>query len=572
MIVMNKRFATTDLLFIAERTRKMSEGSSKRQVLLTLCPRNGPIAFRPIRSVVQHRVRSFVSQHAFDGVQEIASKMNGPALGDDHHPLGRWLGRTLFNENFTAMTIKQIYTGCIAHAAYYLESNGEAAIFDPLREVQPYIDRATADGATIKYVFETHFHADFVSGHLDLAAKTGATIVYGPTAKPGFEAHVATDGEVFNVGKAKVKVIHTPGHTMESSTYLLIDEQGEEHGIITGDTLFIGDVGRPDLAQHVIADLTEDKLAGHLFDSLRNKIMPLSDDLIVYPNHGAGSACGKNMSKETTDTLGHQKQVNYALDPKLTKEEFKKVLLAGLVPPPGYFPKNVLMNIQGYESLDKVLERGKRALNANEFEVVANEERPLVLDTRPAGEFAQGFIPNSVSIGLDSNFAMWVGELIPDIKQTILLVTEPGKEEESIVRLSRVGYDNAIGYLDGGFAAWKAAGKEVDTVQRINAAEFAQRYASKPLIFDVRKQSEFDSEHVVDAINVPLNRINEHLAQFPKDKPFILHCAGGYRSMIAASILKQRGWDNFVDVEGGFNAIKETPAARTEYVCPSTML
>ena len=470
------------------------------------------------------------------------------------------------------MTIKQIYTGCIAHAAYYLESDGEAAIFDPLREVEPYIDRAAADKAKIKYVFETHFHADFVSGHLDLAKKTGAIIVYGPTAKPGFEAHVATDGEVFSIGKAKVKVIHTPGHTMESTTYLVIDEKGKEHGIITGDTLFIGDVGRPDLAQHVIADLTEDKLAGYLFDSLREKIMPLSDDLIVYPNHGAGSACGKNMSKETTDTLGHQKQVNYALDPKLTKEEFKKALLTGLVPPPGYFPKNVLMNIQGYESLDTVMQRGKRALSVNDFEVVANEERPLVLDTRPAGVFAKGFIPNSVNIGLDSNFAMWVGELVPDIKQTILLVTEPGKEEESIIRLSRVGYDHTIGYLHGGFPAWKAAGKEVDTVKRITAAEFAQRYGEKPLLFDVRKKSEFESEHVVGAINIPLNVISQHLAEFPKDKPFILHCAGGYRSMIAASILKQRGWENFVDVENGFSGIKQTAVPRTAYVCPTTLL
>jgi glyoxylase-like metal-dependent hydrolase (beta-lactamase superfamily II)/rhodanese-related sulfurtransferase len=470
------------------------------------------------------------------------------------------------------MKIKQIYTGCIAHAAYYLESNGEVAIFDPLREVQPYIDQATADGAKVKYVFETHFHADFVSGHLDLAAKTGAKIVYGPTAKPGFEAHVATDGEVFNVGKAKVKAIHTPGHTMESTTYLVIDENGKEHGIITGDTLFIGDVGRPDLAQHVIADLTEDKLAGYLFDSLRNKIIPLSDELIVYPNHGAGSACGKNMSKETTDTLGNQKRTNYALRPDMTKEEFKKELLTGLTAPPGYFPKNVLMNIQGYESLDRVMDRGMRALNAADFEVVANEELPLVLDTRPAEVFAKGFIPNSVNIGLDSNFAMWVGEMVPDIKQAILLVTEPGKEEESIIRLSRVGYDNTIGFLLGGFDAWKAAGKEVDTVDRIDAPEFAKRYATKPIVIDVRKKSEFDSEHVVDAINVPLNQISQHLAQFPKDKPFILHCAGGYRSMIAASILKQRGWENFVDVVGGFSAIKETDVKRTEYVCPSTLL
>ena len=471
------------------------------------------------------------------------------------------------------MKIQQIYTGCIAHAAYYLESEGEAAIFDPLREVQPYIDRATADGAEIKYVFETHFHADFVSGHLDLAARTGATIVYGPTAKPGFEAHVATDGEVFSVGKAKVKVIHTPGHTMESTTYLVIDENGKEHGIITGDTLFIGDVGRPDLAQHVIADLTEDKLAGHLYDSLRNKIMPLSDELIVYPNHGAGSACGKNMSKETTDTLGNQKRTNYALDPALTKEEFKKQLLSGLVPPPGYFPKNVLMNIQGYESLDKVMDRGMRALDVEAFELVANEERPLVLDTRPSAVFAKGFIPNSVNIGLESNFAMWVGELIPDIKQTILLVTEPGKEEESIIRLSRVGYDNTIGYLKGGFDAWKDAGKEVDHVRRINAEQFAKHRAEEKLVvFDVRKKSEFDSEHVVGAVNVPLNVISQHLAEFPKDKAFVLHCQAGYRSMIAASILKQRGWDNFVDVEGGFQAIASTGVERTDYVCPTTML
>jgi hydroxyacylglutathione hydrolase len=470
------------------------------------------------------------------------------------------------------MKIQQIYTGCIAHAAYYLESNGEAAIFDPLREVQPYIDRAKADNAKIKYVFETHFHADFVSGHLDLAKKTGASIVYGPTAKPGFEAYVATDGEIFQVGGAKVKAIHTPGHTMESTTYLLIDEDGKEHGIITGDTLFIGDVGRPDLAQHVIADLTEDKLAGHLFDSLRNKIMPLSDDLIVYPNHGAGSACGKMMSKETTDTLGNQKRTNYALRADMTKDEFKKELLSGLTAPPGYFPKNVLMNIQGYESLDSVMERGKRALSPEEFEVVANEERPLVLDTRPAKVFAQGFIPNSVNIGLESNFAMWVGEMIPDIKQAILLVTEPGKEEESIIRLSRVGYDNSIGYLKGGFEAWKADGREVDTIQRITAEQFAHRYEDKPLVIDVRKKSEFDSEHVEGAMNVPLNQISQHLAQFPKDKPFIVHCAGGYRSMIASSILKQRGWENFVDVEGGFDAIKKTGVARTDYVCPTTML
>jgi glyoxylase-like metal-dependent hydrolase (beta-lactamase superfamily II)/rhodanese-related sulfurtransferase len=470
------------------------------------------------------------------------------------------------------MKIEQIYTGCIAHAAYYLENNGEAAIFDPLREVQPYIDRANADNAKIKYVFETHFHADFVSGHLDLAKKTGAEIVYGPTAKPGFEAIVAEDNQEFKVGNYTVRVIHTPGHTMESTTYLLIDENGKQHGIISGDTLFIGDVGRPDLAQHVIADLTQEKLANHLFDSLRNKIMPLGDDLIVYPNHGAGSACGKKMSKETTDTLGNQKRTNYALRADMTREEFVKELLTGLTNPPGYFPKNVLMNIQGYESLDTVMERGNKALSVEEFELVANETHALVLDTRDPEVFAKGFIPNSINIGIDSNFAMWVGEMIADIKQEILIVAEPGREEEAIIRLSRVGYDHAIGFLNGGFNAWKDASKEVDSVNRISAETFASQYDSKPLVFDVRKKSEFDSEHVVDAINIPLNEINNHLAEFPKDKPFILHCAGGYRSMIAASILKSRGWENFVDVEGGMSAILKTSVPKTEYVCPTTLL
>ena len=470
------------------------------------------------------------------------------------------------------MKIEQIYTGCIAHAAYYLENNGEAAIFDPLREVQPYIDRANADNAKIKYVFETHFHADFVSGHLDLAKKTGAEIVYGPTAKPGFEAIVAEDNQEFKVGNYTVRVIHTPGHTMESTTYLLIDENGTQHGIISGDTLFIGDVGRPDLAQHVIADLTQEKLANHLFDSLRNKIMPLGDDLIVYPNHGAGSACGKKMSKETTDTLGNQKRTNYALRADMTREEFVKELLTGLTNPPGYFPKNVLMNIQGYESLDTVMERGNKALSVEEFELVANETHALVLDTRDPEVFAKGFIPNSINIGIDSNFAMWVGEMIADIKQEILIVAEPGREEEAIIRLSRVGYDHSIGFLNGGFAAWKDASKEVDSVNRISADTFASQYDSKPLVFDVRKKSEFDSEHVVDAINIPLNEINNHLAEFPKDKPFILHCAGGYRSMIAASILKSRGWEDFVDVEGGMSAILKTSVPKTEYVCPTTLL
>ncbi len=470
------------------------------------------------------------------------------------------------------MKVEQIYTGCIAHAAYYIESNGEAAVFDPLREVQPYIDRANADNAKIKYVFETHFHADFVSGHLDLKKKSGATIVFGPTAKPGYDALVAEDNQVFEIGDYKIKVIHTPGHTMESTTYLLIDDKGEEHGIITGDTLFIGDVGRPDLAQHVIEDLTEDKLAGYLYDSLRNKIMPLADHLIVYPNHGAGSACGKKMSKETTDTLGNQKKVNYALQ-EMSKEEFKKALLDGLTTPPGYFPQNVLMNIKGYESLDTIMERATKALSPEAFEAAANETGALLLDTRKAADFAKGFIPNSVNIGLAGGFAPWVGEMITDIKQEILLITEPGKEEEAITRLSRVGYDNAIGYLEGGFDAWKESNREIDTVGRITEVEFETQYnAEKPIVIDVRKKSEFDAEHVVDAVNVPLNQINNHLAEFPKDKPFVIHCAGGYRSMIAASILKQRGWDNFVDVSTGFKGIASTDVPKTEYVCPTTLL
>jgi glyoxylase-like metal-dependent hydrolase (beta-lactamase superfamily II)/rhodanese-related sulfurtransferase len=470
------------------------------------------------------------------------------------------------------MKVEQIYTGCIAHAAYYIENNGEAAIFDPLREVQPYIDRATKDNAKIKYVFETHFHADFVSGHLDLKAKTGAEIVFGPNGKPTYDAITATDGQIFEIGNYKIKVIHTPGHTMESTTYLLIDENGKEHGIITGDTLFIGDVGRPDLAQHVIADLTQDKLARHLYHSLREKIMPLSDELIVYPNHGAGSACGKNMSKETTDTLGNQKKVNYALQP-MTEDEFVDAILTGLTPPPGYFPKNVLMNIQGYESLDDVKKRGYKALNAEEFEAVANETSALILDTRKASDFANGFIPNSVNIGLEGSFAQWVGELIIDIKQEILLVTDEGKEDEAITRLARVGYDHAIGFLQGGFATWVAAGKEIDTVSRINANDYEQQFhTQKDIIIDVRKKSEFDSEHLEHAINIPLNQLNERLAEIPKDKSFTIHCAGGYRSMIAASMLKQRGYENFVDVIEGFAGLAKTNVPKTNYVCPSTLL
>ncbi len=470
------------------------------------------------------------------------------------------------------MNVEQIYTGCLSHAAYYIENKGEAAIFDPLREVEPYLERAKSDNAKIKYVFETHFHADFVSGHLDLQKKAGAEIVFGPGASPAYKATTAEDGQVFNIGDYKVKVIHTPGHTMESTTYLLIDENGKEHGIITGDTLFIGDVGRPDLAQHVVSDLTEEKLARHLYDSLRNKIMPLSDDLIVYPNHGAGSACGKMMSKETTDTLGNQKKYNYALRADMTKDEFVKELLTGLTAPPAYFPQNVLMNIKGYESLDDVKTRAEVPLTPEAFEDVANETGALMLDTRDAEDFAKGFIPNSINIGLDGSFAQWVGELIPDVKQQILLITDSGKEDEAITRLSRVGYDFTIGYLEGGFESWKKENKAFNKVDRIDATELAAKFDEKPIIVDVRKKSEFDSEHIIGAENVPLNEINKYLSKLPKDKPFYLHCAGGYRSMIAASILKQRGWDNIKDVRGGFKELAETGIPTSEYVCPTTLL
>ncbi|MCU0384820.1 MAG: MBL fold metallo-hydrolase, partial [Flavihumibacter sp.] len=361
------------------------------------------------------------------------------------------------------MKIEQIYTGCLAQGAYYIESAGEAVVIDPLREVEPYLERAKADGASIKYVFETHFHADFVSGHIDLAKKSGARIVYGPNANPSFDAYIAKDGEEFKVGKLTFKVIHTPGHTMESTCYLLKDAQGKHIGLFSGDTLFIGDVGRPDLAQKA-AHMTQEQLAETLFDSLRNKIMPLADDIIVYPAHGAGSACGKNMSKETTDTLGNQKKTNYALRADMTKEEFVKEVTTGLLPPPAYFPLNVMMNKEGYDSIDEVLERGQHALSPAAFEVAANETGALILDTRDPQVFAKGFVPNSINIGIDGNFAPWVGALVPDVKQAILLVAEPNRVEEVVTRLARVGYDYTIGFLEGGFEAWEKAGKEVDRI------------------------------------------------------------------------------------------------------------
>lgn len=474
------------------------------------------------------------------------------------------------------MKVEQIYTGCLAQGAYYLESAGEAAIIDPLREVEPYIRMAEERGAKIKYIFETHFHADFVSGHVDLARKTGATIVYGPTSmKTGFDSLIAEDGQEFKLGNAVIRLIHTPGHTLESSCYLLIDENGQEKALFTGDTLFIGDVGRPDLAQHVIAELTEEKLAAHLYDSLRNKIMPLSDELIVYPAHGAGSACGKNLSKETWDTLGHQKQTNYALRPGLTKEAFISELLTGLTPPPAYFPKNVLMNIQGYDPIDEVLDRGQKALPADRFEAMAAEKDVLVLDTRKAEVFAKGYVPGSINIGIDGNFAVWVGTMIKDIDQKILLVADPGREEEIITRLARVGYDHAIGYLEGGFEAWKAQGKAVEMIPSVTVEAFAQQYAKHPelRILDVRKNSEYEAEHIEGAENTPLDYIDESAGKVDRDKTYYVHCAGGYRSMVFASVLKKRGYDKLINVEGGMSAIRESGKFRmTDYVCPTTML
>ncbi len=458
------------------------------------------------------------------------------------------------------MKVEQIYTGCLAQGAYYICSEGEVAIIDPLREVGPYLQRAQKDQSTIKYVFETHFHADFVSGHLDLSKKTGAPIVYGPTAKPNFPAKIAEDGEIFNIGKIKIQAIHTPGHTLESTCYLLIDEEDKPKALFTGDTLFIGDVGRPDLAQKVVEDLTQDKLAGMLYDSLRNKIMPLPDDIIIYPAHGAGSACGKNMSKETSDTLGHQKQTNYALR-DITKEQFIKEVTDGLLPPPIYFPENVKMNISGYESLDTVMERGLQALDAEGFEAAANATGALILDTRSPQEFAKGFIPNSINIGIDGSFAPWVGALIPDIRQEILLVTEPGREQEVITRLARVGYDKTIGYLKGGIESW--TGKEMDHITSISPQDFVDNHFPVENILDVRKPTEFQAGHLETAKNVPLDFINENLSELDKDQTYYIHCAGGYRSMIFASILKSRGFENVVDIQGGYKALVETGTPTT---------
>ena len=469
------------------------------------------------------------------------------------------------------MNIEQIYTGCLAQGAYYITSNGEAAIIDPLRETQPYIERLEKEGVKLKYIFETHFHADFVSGHLDLAKKTDAAIVYGPTAQPEFESIIAEDGQVFELGNVKIKVLHTPGHTMESSCFLLMDENGKETALFSGDTLFLGDVGRPDLAQKA-AHLTQEELAGLLYESLTQKILPLDDEITVYPAHGAGSACGKNMMKETVDSLGNQKKVNYALN-QPNKQAFIEAVTDGLLPPPAYFGMNVAMNKKGYGSFDEVLNRGMIALSADDFEGMAENTGALILDTRSNADFAKGFIPQSVNIGLNGDFAPWVGAMIVDVKQPILLVTDAGQEEEAVTRLSRVGFDHVLGHLKGGFATWKNSGKETDTVNRITAGEFANRFETgKSMVVDVRKESEYAAEHVEEAYSKPLAYINDWINNVDPQQHFFLHCAGGYRSMIAASILQARGYRNFTEVEGGFAAIAQTKIPKTDFICQSKVL
>ncbi|TRZ41684.1 MBL fold metallo-hydrolase [Robertkochia solimangrovi] len=467
------------------------------------------------------------------------------------------------------MKIEQLYTGCLAQGAYYIESEGEVAIIDPLRETQPYLDRANKENATIKYVFETHFHADFVSGHIDLAKKSGATIIYGPNAKTAYEIYAAKDGEEFKLGKVTIKVLHTPGHTLESTTYLLIDENGKDHAIFTGDTLFLGDVGRPDLA--IKQDITKEDLAGLLYESLRTKIMPLADDVIVYPAHGAGSACGKNLSKDTVDTLGNQKKTNYALRADMSKEEFITEVLDGILPPPQYFSKNAMMNKEGYTEFDNVLAKGDTPLDPEEFEALANHESALVLDVRTQEDFIKGHVPNSIFIGLNGSFAPWVGALITDLHQPLLLIVPEGKSEEAVTRLSRVGYDNTLGYLDGGMDAWKKAGKEISTLRSISATAFEKEYSEKDNVLDVRKPGEYEGEHLEAATSFPLDFINEHMNEIDKDHHYYIHCAGGYRSVIAASILQSRGYENLTDIAGGYGALKETGLPKTDFVCPSTL-
>lgn len=474
--------------------------------------------------------------------------------------------------NRVTMKIEQIYTGCLAQGAYYIESQGEAVIIDPLRETKPYLDKLEKAGATLKYIFETHFHADFVSGHLDLAKKTGATIVYGPNAKTEFEKHETKDGEELKLGKVTFRVLHTPGHTPESTTYLLLDENDKATAIFTGDTLFIGDVGRPDLAQ-MAGTLTTEDLAGWLFDSLRHKIMPLPDDIIVYPAHGAGSACGKNMSKDTWDTLGNQKRSNYALRADMTREEFIREVATGLLPPPQYFAKNAALNKKGYGSFDIVLKKGAAPLNPQELEEIVASEDAMILDTRKEEVFKDGFVPGSIFIGIDGSFAPWVGALIVDLQQPIVVICEENRAEEVVTRLARVGYDNTLGYLKGGIDAWKNAGKPIETIDFITPEALAERYKNGEVahILDVRKPTEYLSQHLAAAENFPLDFINNNMDKLDRKETYYIHCAGGYRSMITASILKARGFDNVVDVQGGWKTLEQSGLSKTAYVSPSDL-
>jgi len=471
------------------------------------------------------------------------------------------------------MKVEQLYTGCLAEAAYYIESGGEAVIIDPLRETKPYIELAKKYNSRIKYILETHFHADFVSGHLDLAKKTGGTIVYGPTAQPAFEAHIAKDGEELKLGNVIIKVLHTPGHTMESSTFLLKDENGKDYALFTGDTLFIGDVGRPDLATR--NDLTREDLAGLLYESIHQKLMPLADDVFIYPGHGAGSACGKNMSHEKVSTLGEQKQFNYALRPGITKADFIKEVTEGLVDPPSYFPKDAILNKTGYLCIDDIIAKGTKGLSLNEFLAVWESTNALVLDTRNKKEFAKAFIPGSIFIGVEDQFAPWAGSLITDLKQPLLIICEENKEEEVVVRLARVGHDNTLGFLKGGIQTWMEAGNDIDSIKEIAAEDFAVLYANDAeniQLLDARKESEYNSQHIIGAENFPLDFINRNMSMLNKNKTYYIHCAGGYRSLIACSILKARGFDNVINIKGGFKILATTALNKTSYVAPRTML
>ncbi len=462
------------------------------------------------------------------------------------------------------MLVQQLYTGCISEAAYYMESNGEAAIVDPLRDIDAYLQLAKERNTRIKYIFETHFHADFVSGHIDLAKATGATIVYGPNTETNFKVHVAKDGEVFSIGNISIQALHTPGHTLESTCYLLKDEQDIDYCVFTGDTLFVGDVGRPDLAQKG-EDITMQDLAGMMYESLQIKIIPLADDVIVYPAHGPGSACGKNLGPETFSTIGKEKETNYALK-ATSKEAFITSVTDGLAAPPQYFPINALINKEGYESLDNILNQGLKPLSIDTIKK-AIKENVLIIDTRRADIFTQGFIPSSIFIGLEGRFAEWAGSLLP-FDQTMILVTDPGKEKETIVRLARVGFNKVIGYFDGGFEAWKTAGEPIDMIIDVEADEMAMDLPFDPniVVLDVRRTTEYANGHVKDAVNMPLDEMIDPaiMSNLEEEQNIYVHCAGGYRSVIASSILKKQGIHNLRNVLGGWNKIKDEERIQQE--------